>query len=110
VVASCKLTTQKSERKENDSKSEYYNTLKKSIIGKWGGSHEIPALDIRLDSIYYYNRDSSYPYKLNGDTLLVKFPDRDTTTIFGIVSIKKDTLTLKEIVSNQTTYAFRVKN
>jgi hypothetical protein len=111
VVASCKLTPEKyEEKKESGSKSKYYDSLKKNIIGKWGGSHEVPTLDIRPDSIYYYNRDSTYPYILNGDTLLVKYPNRDTITMFGIVSIKKDTLMLKEIDFNQTTFAFRVKN
>lgn len=111
VIASCKPTAEKSEgKKESNSKIKYYDSLRKNIIGKWGGSHEFPVLDIRLDSIYYYDRDSSYPYKLHGDTLLVNFPDRDIISIFGIVSIKKDTLMLKDTGFNQTTYAFRVRN
>ncbi len=71
------------------------NLLRARLIGKWGGPGEKgPVWKFSRDSIYYYERDCSYPYKLNGDTLNVKFPDRSSITVFGKISVTKDTLKL----------------
>ncbi len=77
-------------------------------MGKWGGTEGGPGLNIRADSIYYYDRDLSYPYYLHGDTFSVKFPDRDTATIFGTVAVNGDTLKIRDIIfPNEITFAYR---
>lgn len=41
-------------------------SLQKKIIGKWGGGDSHPILEIRSDSIYYFEKDSAFLYRLKG--------------------------------------------
>ena len=65
-----------------------------------GGLGEKPVFDIRKDSIYYFQKDSAYPYYLSGDTLRVKFPERDTSNTFGTINVIEDTLYITDFTDN----------
>lgn len=84
--------------------------IRQQIKGKWGDPNGRAVYDIREDSIFYYGRDSSFPYELFGDTLFVKVPEIDTLVAWGKMSVSSDTLFIRDInVDNQTTLGFRCK-
>lgn len=86
------------------------DSIRQQIKGKWGDQNGRAIYEIREDSIFYFVRDSSFPYKLFGDTLYVKVPEIDTPVAWGKMSVSKDTLFIKDIyVDNQTTFGFRCK-
>jgi len=86
------------------------DSIRLQIKGKWGDQNGRAIYEIREDSIFYFARDSSFPYKLFGDTLYVKVPEIDTPVAWGKMSVSKDTLFIKDIyVPNQTTFGFRCK-
>ncbi|MFN8291659.1 MAG: hypothetical protein U0U70_15485 [Chitinophagaceae bacterium] len=89
----------------------FYDSLKKNIIGKWGGEKGGPVFEIRQDSIYYFDKDSSFLYKLNGDTFLVHLPNQDSIVVFGKLRVVGDTLQIIDFnMNNFITYGFRYRN
>ena len=86
------------------------DSIRLTLLGKWGAPDEKPGWEIKADSIYYYDKDSAYPYFLKGDTFLVKFPDRDTATAFGKIYVIKDTLRIVQYYrDNLIISAYRYK-
>jgi hypothetical protein len=84
-----------------------YDSLRQKILGKWGGIEGPPGLDIREDSIYYYQLNVTRPYFFKGDTLLIKFLDRDTIITLGKIMFDHDTLIWEK--QGVRTYAYRYK-
>jgi len=84
-----------------------FDTLRKNIIGAWGGLGEDgPVWQINSDSIYYFDRKKSYPYKLYNDSFLIFFPDH--AALLHSVSIIQDTLIFYGS-ENIKTFAYRFK-
>jgi len=89
LLLSCRGNKEKNIEKHTPSE----NLLQKKLLGKWGAGYGTPAFEIRADdSIYFYNNNECYPYKLAADTLYVKFRDRDTSSLFGIMHVIEDTI------------------
>ena len=89
----------------------YSDSLWNVISDKWGGETGGAVWKIKKDSIMFYNVDSSYPCWLKKDTFSLKFPDRDTATVFGRLGVSGDTLKIFENYNGYktTTFAFRKK-
>ena len=84
--------------------------LREKLIGKWGYANEV-AFVIKTDSIYYVQKDSTYPYQLKGDTFMVRFSPIDTFSIWGKLKVIKDTLQIIDYnMNNFITYGYRVKD
>ena len=84
--------------------------LRKKLIGKWGGGHDA-AFEITADSIYYVEKDSTYPYRLKGDTFMVRLSLKEGFRVWGKLKIIEDTLQIIDYnMNNFTTYGYRVKN
>lgn len=81
-----------------------YADLKLKIIGRWGGDDRIPALEIKKDSIYYYDKNTWYPYFFVKDTFFIKFPERDKATPFGKMTVNNDTLKWFDQEAKMTIY------
>ena len=110
LLASCNQTPKGTAHPEKDPVlNRYYDSLKKKLMGKWGGGEEPPGMDIGADSIFFYHLGSAHPYRLNRDTLIVRFLDRDTDVVFGRITIKKDTLIWYNSNEGFSTYAYRHK-
>jgi hypothetical protein len=93
---------------EIDKKPNKFDSLKNNIIGLWGGlGEDSPVLEIRADSIYYFQKSASYLYKLYKDSLVIYFPDH--SAVLKDVSVYKDTLIFKDNMDFKT-YAYRFKN
>lgn len=95
-------------RKVDTNEKENYASLKREIIGKWGYKGET-TLEITTDSIYYLHNNTSYPYYFIKDTFFVKFPNSDTLTPFGKMSVSMDTLTWVDREGFKT-FGYRVNN
>lgn len=84
------------------------DSIRQLIKGKWGEENGRAIYEVKEDSIFYFGRDSSFPYKLYGDTLFVKVPEVDSPVAWGKMSVVRDTLFIRDIyVENQTTIGFR---
>lgn len=74
------------------------DSLKNSLIGKWGGLDESkPVLRITHDSIYYYNQNKSYPYEIAGNDLVIN--NGLSKPHLRNISVIKDTLFFETRVS-----------
>lgn len=52
------------------------DSLRVTLIGKWGGLNEkSPVWIIRKDSIYYFERSTAYPYNIINHEFIIYFPD-----------------------------------
>lgn len=50
------------------------DSLKRTILGRWGGPGESePVFEIHMDSIYYFDRKASYPYRIDEGDLIIQF-------------------------------------
>ncbi len=89
----------------------YSDSLWNVISGKWGGVTGDAVFEIRKDSITYSEEGMVYPCWLKKDTFSLKFPDRDTATVFGRLGVSGDTLKIFENYNGYktTTFAFRKK-
>lgn len=65
------------------------DTLKSKLIGKWG-DFENPMWDIRMDSIYYFERSTAYLYKISNNDLIIYLPE--SKGILRNIHVIKDTL------------------
>lgn len=89
-----------------DTTSEF---LRKKLIGKWGWADEVTYL-IKADSIYDVQKDSTYPYRLKGDTFMVRFSPIDTFNVWGKLKVIEDTLQIIDYnMNNFVTYGYRIK-
>ena len=69
LISACQNETNKSQIKTNFLK----DSLRNSLIGKWGGQNESgPVLRITFDSIYYYQENKSYTYNIVGSDLIIE--------------------------------------
>ena len=51
------------------------DSLKKTLNGEWGGLNEYPPVwNIKMDSIYYYDRSQAYSYKIVNNDLIINLP------------------------------------
>ena len=74
------------------------DSIKSSLIGKWGGSDESGAVwRITHDSIYSYNDNKSYPYEIIGNDLV--FYNGQSKPHLRNISVIKDTLFFESRVS-----------
>ncbi len=94
-----------------DPDKQFSDSLWNVISGKWGGVTGDAVWEIKKDSITYYEEGMVYPSWLKKDTFSVKFPDRDTATVFGRLGVSGDTLKIFENYNGYktTTFAFRKK-
>lgn len=89
------------------------DSLKNSLIGKWGGEEENSCVwEITQDSIYYYDQNKSYPYTILEKDLVIKMGESQPK--LKDISVKKDTLFFYTRVSMENevyglTKAFRCK-
>ena len=89
IWSSCKETSNK--RNTNSESISSEDSLKNTLIGRWGGLGENrPVFDIKKDSIYYFKRNAAYPYKIVNNNFLIDLPE--TVGILNNVSVAKDTL------------------
>lgn len=88
-TSSCNSNSNKQSKISESITSE--DSLKKKLIGKWGGlGEDKPVFYIKQDSIYYYNRATAYPYKIVNKNLLIDLPE--ITGRFNNISVVADTL------------------
>ena len=67
------------------------DSLQSYILGRWGGlGEDSPVLEIKADSIYYYQEHKSYPYKMNGRDLTIERPSQ--MGILKNVTVDMDTM------------------
>lgn len=67
------------------------DNLSQGILGKWGGLGENrPVWEIKADSIYYFQENKAYPYKMNGNDLIIERPDG--VVILKNIAVDVDTL------------------
>ncbi len=67
------------------------DSLKNTLVGKWGGLGENSfVLEIKIDSIYYYQENKSYPYKIVANDLIIE--RLETKAVLRNISVNKDTL------------------
>lgn len=89
------------------------DSIKSSLVGKWGGRDErIPGWKITNDSIYYYDQNKSYPYTILENDFVIDMGE--SKPILKNISVNKDTLFFYTRVSMENeTYglikAFRCK-
>jgi hypothetical protein len=65
------------------------DSLKKSLIGKWGGDSNC-GWEITVDSFHNYEQGKSYPYKIAENDLIVDMGQ--SQFVLKDVSVKEDTL------------------
>ncbi|HWI92826.1 MAG TPA: hypothetical protein VNT20_16230 [Flavisolibacter sp.] len=67
------------------------DTLPNGILGKWGGLGEsTPVFDIRNDSIYYFQEQKAYPYKMKANDMLIE--RNNEIGVLKNISVDLDTL------------------
>ena len=71
------------------SNTNFNDTLKMKLIGKWGDTKNA-MWDIRWDSIYYFERSESFPYKILNNDLIIYPPE--SKGILRNIRVIKDTL------------------
>jgi hypothetical protein len=106
-IAACNSPVQ-----PTDPDKHFSDSLWNVISGEWGGETGGAVWKIKKDSITYSEEDKVYPCWLKKDTFSLKFPDRDTATVFGRMSVSGDTLKIVswwDDGSKYTTFAYRVK-
>jgi hypothetical protein len=94
-----------------DSGSQLVNdSLKKTLVGKWGGLNEsIPIWDIQVDSIYYYDRSKAYSYEIINDDLIINLPG--SKGVLKNIFVIKDTVFFLDEQGNQVRgYRFKGNN
>lgn len=67
----------------------YEDSLKATLIGQWGDLDN-PAWDIRIDSIYYFEESTAYPYKIVNNDLIIDYSK--SFTVLRNIYVTKDTL------------------
>jgi hypothetical protein len=88
--------------------SEKNDSITQNIIGKWGGLGEsTPVLKITADSIYYFDTDKTYSYKIISRDVVINFPEYKR--VLKNVSIEKDTMVFYDDLP-EPIRAFRFKN
>jgi hypothetical protein len=99
------------DRTNNNSMNENGNdSLKKNLIGKWGGLHEsMPVWNIKMDSIYYYDRAKNYSYKIINNDLIINIPG--SKGVLKNIFVIKDTIFFLDEQGNQVRgYRFKGNN
>ncbi|HEY8688533.1 MAG TPA: hypothetical protein VIM07_04800 [Chitinophagaceae bacterium] len=80
-----------SEQTQSTNKLTHEDSLKNDLIGQWGGlGEDSPVWDFKKDSIYYYNRSASYPYRIINQDLIIYLPE--SKGILKNIRVVKDTL------------------
>jgi hypothetical protein len=86
------------------------SNLAKELNGTWGSPEGHPGFRIQDDSIYHYPLKAMLPCYFKKDTFSVRFPDRDTITLWGTVNVVGDTLFITKLdPPNYIIKAYRVK-
>ncbi len=80
---------QSSLKTEVSNKLSHEDSLKFSLIGKWG-DFENPMWDFKIDSIYYFEPSITYPYKIIDNDLVIYFPE--SQGVLRNIRVIKDTL------------------
>ena len=82
--------TQKTHSRTED-KLNKADSLKSRLLGKWGGlGEDSPVWEIKLDSIYYYQENKSYPYQIMENDLVIE--RGGSSGILSDISVVEDTL------------------
>src|SRR5260221_9437900 len=66
------------------------DSLKNELIGTWGGDGKAPTWNIGIDSIYFYDRSTSYAYKIISPDLVIYLPQ--SKWALKNISVIKDTM------------------
>lgn len=88
LISSCQ--TNLKERKNLLQKITPEDSLKLTIIGKWGGLEGEPVWKIEKDSMYYYGEKKSYPYTIKSNDMIVSY--KEGPFILKSIHTLKDTL------------------
>lgn len=84
------------------------DSLKKNVVGFWGGPGEdSPIWKITTDSVYYFDQKKSYLYKLYDDSLVLYLTGNNVA--LNDFDVKGDTLSFKNEVGIKIS-AIRLKN
>lgn len=68
------------------------DSLKNTLVGLWGGLGEnSPVWEIKIDSIYYYSENKSYPYKILDKDMVIE--RQESKGVLRNISVAEDTLT-----------------
>lgn len=86
-------------------KANHDDTIKAKLIGQWGDLKTL-GWDIKKDSIYYFERLASYPYKILNNNLIIDLPE-SKGTLRNIRVIKDTFFWLDE--QGLTVKAYRMK-
>jgi len=103
LFASCNSKTSNKLTKQESK----VDSLKNTLLGQWGGLGEnSPVLKINIDSIYYYEENKSYPYKIVDKDLIIE--RLETKGVLRNISVNKDTLIFYD-EQGLTTKGYRFK-
>jgi hypothetical protein len=92
LACSCHSISPRSQSETLPSRNDSTEVLRKELVGTWGNLKPEEAFwRFTMDSLTYLGRHTSYPYALKHDSLWVKFPKRDTATLFGTIAVMHDT-------------------
>ncbi len=68
------------------------DSLHTKLIGEWGSlGEDNPVWEFKQDSIYYFDRKQSYPYKIIGNDIIIELPESEGH--LRNMSVIKDTMT-----------------
>lgn len=81
------------------------DSLKLKLLGKWGDL-ETPGWDIRMDSIYYFERSIAYPYEIINKDFIIYLTE--SKGILKDIRVIKDTFFWLD-EQGLTVNAFRMK-
>jgi hypothetical protein len=82
--------------------------LSTKLIGEWGGlNSDIPVWEITSDSIYYFNENKTYHYRITEGAMVIDRTDEKLT--FSNISIIADTLIFYPHGPDSETRIFRIR-
>ena len=87
-----------SSQKTESNKISRIDSLKNSIVGKWGGPDNSGIVwQITHDSIYFYDRNQAYYYSIIGNDMVIDLEPNKKR--LKDITVTKDTLFFKDRVS-----------
>ncbi len=105
IFASC--TVKKNNKADNLILNQVNDSLKKTIIGTWGGRDGSPGWKITQDSLYYYNENKNYEYLIHNGNFVCFY--KDGVFMLGKIHTIRDTLVFTQPGSGDgETKAYRV--
>src|SRR4051794_7455350 len=66
------------------------DSLRNTLIGKWGGLGNKPTFQIKQDSIYFFEQSTAYSYKIINHDMVIHYPQIEG--VLRNIYVLKDTL------------------